>query len=136
MPIDFSQVSVYLVTDPVLSEGRSELEVVRAAFAGGVRLVQYRDKLADARTYLEKARALSVLCRELGVWLLLNDRVLNGGPHSRRAFSELPAHNRLPARGFGLKIIDVLEKRRGDDVNGFAKSQSRLLPWRRPLQQE
>jgi len=75
MPIDFAQVSVYLVTDPLLCEGRSELEVVRAAAAGGVRLVQYRDKLADARTYLEKARALSILCRELGVWFLLNDRV-------------------------------------------------------------
>jgi thiamine-phosphate pyrophosphorylase len=75
MPIDFSQVSVYLVTDPVLSEGRSELEIVREAAAGGIRLVQYRDKLADARTYLEKARALSVVCRELDIWLLLNDRV-------------------------------------------------------------
>jgi thiamine-phosphate pyrophosphorylase len=75
MSIDFSKVSVYLVTDPVLSGGRSEMEVVRAAAAGGVRLFQYRDKLADARTYLEKARALSLLCRELGTWLLLNDRV-------------------------------------------------------------
>ena len=75
MPIDFTQVSVYLVTDPLLSQGRSELEVVRAAAAGGIRLVQYRDKRADARTYLEKARALSVICRELDVWLLLNDRV-------------------------------------------------------------
>jgi thiamine-phosphate pyrophosphorylase len=75
MPIDFTQVFVYLVTDPILSEGRSELDVVRAAAAGGIRLVQYRDKLADAPTYLEKARALSNLCRQLGVWLLLNDRV-------------------------------------------------------------
>jgi len=75
MPIDFTQVFVYLVTDPLLSEGRSELDVVRAAAAGGVRLVQYRDKFADGPTYLEKARALSILCRELGVWLVLNDRV-------------------------------------------------------------
>ena len=75
MSIDFSEVSVYLVTDPGLSNGRSEIEVVRAAFAGGVRLFQYRDKEASARTYLEKARALSVVCRELGAWLLLNDRV-------------------------------------------------------------
>ena len=75
MLIDFSQVSVYLVTDPTLSEGRSELEIVREAAAGGIRLVQYRDKLADARTYQEKAQALSVLCRKLGVWLLLNDHV-------------------------------------------------------------
>jgi thiamine-phosphate pyrophosphorylase len=48
--------------------------VVRAAAAGGVKLFQYRDKPADSRTYLEKALALSALCRELGVWLLLNDR--------------------------------------------------------------
>jgi thiamine-phosphate pyrophosphorylase len=75
MLIDFSQVSVYLVTDPTLSEGRSELEIVREAAAGGIRMVQYRDKLADAHTYLEKAQALSVLCRKLGVWLLLNDHV-------------------------------------------------------------
>lgn len=75
MSVDFSKVSVYLVTDPVLSGGRSELEVVKAAASGGVKLFQYRDKLADGRTYLEKARALSAVCRELGVWLLLNDRV-------------------------------------------------------------
>jgi thiamine-phosphate diphosphorylase len=75
MSVDFARVAVYLVTDPQLSHGRSELEVVRAAAAGGIRLFQYRDKSATARTYLEKARALSALCRELGVWLLLNDRV-------------------------------------------------------------
>lgn len=75
MSVDFSKVAVYLVTDPGLSEGRSELEVVRAAAAGGVRLFQYRDKQATAREYLEKSRALAALCRDLGVWLLLNDRV-------------------------------------------------------------
>lgn len=73
--IDFSRVSVYLVTDPILNAGRTEAELIRGAAAGGVRLFQYRDKLADARTYLEKARHLADLCNELGVWLLLNDRV-------------------------------------------------------------
>lgn len=75
MAVDFSRVSVYLVTDPTLSNGRTELEVVRAAAAGGIRLVQYRDKLAGKRLYLEKARALAALCRELGIDLLLNDHV-------------------------------------------------------------
>lgn len=75
MAVDFTRVSVYLVTDPTLSNGRTELEVVRAAAAGGVRLFQYRDKLAGKRLYLEKARALAALCRELGVDLLLNDHV-------------------------------------------------------------
>ncbi len=75
MAVDFSRVSVYLVTDPTLSNGRSELEIVRAAASGGIRLIQYRDKLAGKRLYLEKARALAALCRELGVDLLLNDHV-------------------------------------------------------------
>lgn len=75
MPIDFSQVHVYLVTDPHLNGGRSELDLVRQAARGGIRLVQLRDKSCDARTYLEKARALAAVCREAGVWLLLNDRV-------------------------------------------------------------
>ena len=75
MPIDFSRVHVYLVTDPTLSNGRTELEVVRAAAAGGIRLIQYRDKLAGKRQYLEKARALAALCRELEVDLILNDHV-------------------------------------------------------------
>lgn len=75
MSIDFSRISVYLVTDPTLSNDRSELEVVRAAASGGIRLFQYRDKLASKRQYLAKARALASLCRELGVDLLLNDHV-------------------------------------------------------------
>lgn len=75
MAVDFSRVPVYLVTDPTLSNGRTELEVVRAAAAGGIRLVQYRDKLAGKRLYLEKARALAALCREQGIDLLLNDHV-------------------------------------------------------------
>jgi len=75
MSIDFQRVSVYLVTDPTLSNGRSELDVVRQAAAGGVRLFQYRDKLSGKRQYLSKARELAALCRELGVDLLLNDHV-------------------------------------------------------------
>lgn len=75
MAVDFTQVHVYLVTDPVLNGGRSEIEIIRAASQGGIRLVQFRDKLCDARTYLQKAQAIAQVCRELGVWLLLNDRV-------------------------------------------------------------
>lgn len=75
MAVDFTRVSVYLVTDPTLSNGRTELEVARAAASGGIRLIQYRDKLAGKKLYLEKARALAALCRELGIDLLLNDHV-------------------------------------------------------------
>ncbi|HNY29380.1 MAG TPA: thiamine phosphate synthase [Fibrobacteria bacterium] len=75
MAIDFTQVHVYLVTDPALNQGRPETEIIRQAARGGLRLVQFRDKTCDARTYLEKARIIAATCRELGVWLLLNDRV-------------------------------------------------------------
>ncbi len=75
MMFDFRSISVYLVTDPALSLGRSELDVVRAAAAGGIQLVQYRDKLASKRLYLEKAKRLAQLCRELGIGLILNDHV-------------------------------------------------------------
>lgn len=73
MKVDFSKVELYLVTDEGLSLGRSDLEVVEAAVAGGVDLVQYRDKRATARQYYERGQALLALCRRLGVPLLFND---------------------------------------------------------------
>lgn len=73
MKVDFSKVELYLVTDEGLSAGRTNLEVVEAAVAGGVDLVQYRDKTATARQYYERGQALLGLCRRLGVPLLFND---------------------------------------------------------------
>ncbi|MEZ5935560.1 MAG: thiamine phosphate synthase [Alphaproteobacteria bacterium] len=67
--------SLYLVTDPEIAGGRSLLDMVDAASAGGVRLVQLRDKGADARELLELARALNALLLPRGVPLIVNDRV-------------------------------------------------------------
>lgn len=75
MKVDFSRVELYLVTDAPSSQGRSFAEVIRAAVAGGVDLVQYRDKAASAREYFQRAQELQALCRQLGVPLLLNDHV-------------------------------------------------------------
>jgi len=75
MKVDFSRVELYLVTDAPSSQGRSFAEVIRAAVAGGVDLVQYRDKAASAREYFQMAQELQTLCRQLGVPLLLNDHV-------------------------------------------------------------
>ena len=75
MKVDFSRVELYLVTDAPSSQGRSFAEVIRAAVAGGVDLVQYRDKAASAREYFQRAQELQALCRHLGVPLLLNDNV-------------------------------------------------------------
>lgn len=67
--------SLYLVTDRPLSLGRSLLDVVGAAVAGGVTLVQLREKEADTREFLELGRALLTLLAPHGVPLVINDRV-------------------------------------------------------------
>ena len=51
------------------------LAQVEAALLGGVRLVQYRDKTADAVRRAELARALNALCRRYGADCIINDDV-------------------------------------------------------------
>lgn len=49
------------------------LRKVRLALSGGARVVQYRNKLADASLRFEQASALRALTREFGVPLVVND---------------------------------------------------------------
>ena len=65
---------VYLVTQASLSAGRSTVDVVRAALAGGAGVVQLREKGASARERYELGRELRELTRESEVPLILNDR--------------------------------------------------------------
>jgi thiamine-phosphate pyrophosphorylase len=65
----------YLVTQEDLSAGRSTPEVVEAAIAGGVDVVQVREKHRSAREQLAIARELRPLTAEAGVTLIVNDRV-------------------------------------------------------------
>lgn len=55
------------LTPPVL------LARVEAALAGGVVLLQYRDKSTDTRQRNEMAQALLTLCRRYGTPLIIND---------------------------------------------------------------
>jgi thiamine-phosphate pyrophosphorylase len=48
--------------------------LVSEALAGGVQVVQLREKGLDDRTVLARARELRRLTREAGAWLILNDR--------------------------------------------------------------
>ena len=66
---------LYLVTDAGLLRGRALIDVVDEACAGGVTLVQLRDKTAEARDLLEMARALKAALQPRGVPLVINDRV-------------------------------------------------------------
>lgn len=70
--IDFS---LYLVTDRTLSRGRTTCEVVRAAVAGGVTVVQLREKHCTTREFIAEARLLVEMLRGTGVPLIINDRL-------------------------------------------------------------
>lgn len=66
---------LYLVTDRNLSLGRSLEEVVCEAVAGGVTIVQLREKDAATGEFVELARRLMAILKPLGVPLIINDRV-------------------------------------------------------------
>ena len=66
---------LYLVIGPVDSRGRTLEDVVSAAVAGGVTLVQLRDKDAPADALVEQAVCLKALLDPLDVPLIVNDRV-------------------------------------------------------------
>ncbi|MGQ9467265.1 MAG: thiamine phosphate synthase [Anaerolineae bacterium] len=67
--------TLYVITDAKLSRGRSHLEVIRAAIQGGATIVQYREKEGTTRQLVEEARALLELAHQMGVPLIVNDRV-------------------------------------------------------------
>ncbi len=69
------QLSLYLVTDSSFLNGRDFLDVVGAAVRGGVTMVQLREKDACTRDFVERAVALHDFLKELGVPLIVNDRV-------------------------------------------------------------
>ena len=71
--IDFQ---LYLISDRHgLPPGRSLMETVAAALAGGVRAVQLREKDLCPRDLLPLALELRTLTRRFGARLLINDRI-------------------------------------------------------------
>lgn len=65
---------LYAIT-PDLADTDDLLYRVRAAIAGGTRVVQYRNKTADPQLRLTQARALQALCAARGVPLIINDHL-------------------------------------------------------------
>jgi thiamine-phosphate pyrophosphorylase len=66
---------LYLVCD-ANPGGRSLPEVLRAAVAGGVEVVQLRDKQLGDEELVAVANAARALCERLGALLIVNDRPL------------------------------------------------------------
>jgi thiamine-phosphate pyrophosphorylase len=67
--------SLYLVTDRGLAKGRSTLEIVKAAVAGGVTCVQLREKDCSTREFIWQAFEIKDFLKARGVPLIINDRV-------------------------------------------------------------
>ena len=64
---------LYFIIDPEVTGGRDPLEVTAAALAGGVRVLQLRDKVRDKGMILPLAKALQQLCQRHGALLIIND---------------------------------------------------------------
>jgi len=65
---------LYAIT-PDLADTAALMRMVEAALEGGARLVQYRNKVADASLRLEQARGLARICRIHHVPLIINDHL-------------------------------------------------------------
>ncbi|MDC0609541.1 thiamine phosphate synthase [Vibrio sp.] len=72
--MDSSILKLYLVTDDSLPVDKLGT-IVKQAIAGGVTLVQLREKSSNSRLFLEKAQHLKQLLAYTGVPLIINDRV-------------------------------------------------------------
>ncbi len=71
----FQTAGLYLVTSQALSEERATVSIVRAALAGGVRLVQLREKAMPLRELLAVGREVRAMTAACGALMIVNDRV-------------------------------------------------------------
>lgn len=69
-----SRCGLYLVTDENLDD-EALVSIVEQAVAGGVSMVQLREKDSDIRSFIRRAEKLKVLLAGTGVPLIINDRV-------------------------------------------------------------
>ena len=122
MPLDPSRYRLCLVTDRGLAHGRPLVDVVMRAVAGGVTMVQLREKAATTRAFIEEARALISLLAPHGVPLIVNDRaevaaaVGADGVHVGQTDLPVDAVRALigPDKLIGLSITDAEQIARPD----------------------
>ncbi len=105
---------LYAITPDVLSTD-ALTRMVACALEGGIVLLQYRNKLADAMLRGEQARALLRLARAKNVPLIINDDVALAaaidadGAHVGRDDAEIAAARRtLPGKLLGASCYDRL----------------------------
>jgi thiamine-phosphate pyrophosphorylase len=114
---------LYLVTDPDLSLGRPEGEIVRRAVAAGVTMVQYRDKNTTTKQMIEKTRLMAEICRPAGIALIVNDRLdvaMAGGAdgvHLGQDDMTLPDARRIVGEAFiiGISVTTIEEAKEAEE---------------------
>lgn len=73
--ISLSKCRLYVIIDRAASGGRDLADVASAAVRGGADVLQFRDKTASARAFLQEAERLLSVARRADVPLIINDRV-------------------------------------------------------------
>ena len=72
--------SLYLVTSAEYANGRSTYEIVEEAIAGGIDILQMREKHASREELISLGRKLAALCRKNNIIFIVND-----DPHLAKA---------------------------------------------------
>lgn len=65
--------SLYLIITEEFGRGRTGVEIARKAIAGGVDIIQMREKNKPHDELVAKGKALLAVCREAGVPFIVND---------------------------------------------------------------
>jgi len=68
-------IRLYGILDPAATPGADLSSLARLAAKGGATILQYRDKLAEGRVMVERARTILDALSGTGVPLLINDRL-------------------------------------------------------------
>ena len=69
------QNKLYVITESMISRGRSNEEIVREAIKGGAGIIQLRKKESDKNKIKNEAIRLLKICRENNVLFIVNDYV-------------------------------------------------------------
>lgn len=122
-----SALRLYLVTDRALCLGRPLEWVVEEAVAGGVTMVQLREKDASTREFIDLALRLRPILAQAHVPLLINDRVDIAlavdadGVHLGQSDMPYPMARRLlgPSKIIGLSVESLPDARAAAAISGL-----------------
>jgi len=100
---------IYTIIDPDAVNNRSLVEVTKSVISGGVRVIQYRDKVNDRSVFLENAQSIQEICDDAEVTFVVNDAAdianLVSAPFLHVGQSDLPVESASKllgqARGIG-----------------------------------